>query len=170
MDKYVFVSEPLPLYSLHFRKLVWSNAPPTAANSSDFTQTVLKARELIFTFPDLLANPLADQRAVMAVGRPQLFADPKFRAKCEKLNLKGRAHKVHNFIGYERVTSKEKQFSWLSISFFSLLGLFFLSTIIITFCMQIESLGKILQCSYSAKSTPILALYGPMIDMAPYES
>jgi hypothetical protein len=117
MDKYVFVSEPLPLCSLHCRKLVWLSAPPAAANSSDFTQTVLKARELIFTFPDLLANPLADQRAVMVVGRPQLFADPKFRAKCEKLNLKGRAHKVNNLIGYERAKSKEKHFSWLSVSF-----------------------------------------------------
>ena len=51
---------------------------------------MLKARELIFTFPEqLLANPLADQTAVMVVAGPQLFASQKFSAKCERLNLTG---------------------------------------------------------------------------------
>jgi hypothetical protein len=90
-DKYVFVSEPLPLHGLQTRKLALLEEPDATAptHSSAFTQTVLKARELIFTFPELLANPLADQRAIMVTGLPQLFTDPTFCAKCEKLNLAG---------------------------------------------------------------------------------
>ena len=89
-NKYVFISEPLPLSSLHCRRLIWSASGQSAtADTSAFTQTVLRARELIFTFPEVLANPLADQRAVMVAAPPQFFLDPRFHAKCEKLSLSG---------------------------------------------------------------------------------
>jgi hypothetical protein len=53
-DKYVFISEPLPIGSLACRKLIIRGPPTTADNSSSgFTQTVLRARELIFTFPEV---------------------------------------------------------------------------------------------------------------------
>ena len=61
------------------------------SNRSLFSHVVLRARELIFSFANILACPVANGGRVIVAGNAELFDQSKFRTKCEKLKLTAEA-------------------------------------------------------------------------------
>jgi len=84
MDRYVFTSSPLPLQDWSCRRLRIDKIPK---DGSAFSTTVLKTRELIFSYSDVIAYPCTQTSSVILLSRPQLFSNNKFISKLVKLGL-----------------------------------------------------------------------------------
>jgi len=84
MDRYVFTSSPLPLQDWSCRRLRIDKIPK---DGSAFSTTVLKTRELIFSYSDVIAYPCTQTSSVILLSRPQLFSNNKFISKLVKLSL-----------------------------------------------------------------------------------
>jgi len=85
MENYVFVSNVLPVEEWFCKP--FSVKADNKKSSSTFSNTVLAARELIFSVPDILAYPNAAFGQVMIVATKTAFQNEKLINRLQKLEL-----------------------------------------------------------------------------------
>ncbi|XP_023337779.1 uncharacterized protein C18orf63 [Eurytemora carolleeae] len=87
MDKYVFISNPLPMGDWCTRRFKIDQLDSEQSSGTQFSSVILKTRELMFHIPDILVSPCIETNSVMVVGRKDVYLNPNFISRCSKLNL-----------------------------------------------------------------------------------